>query len=112
MMEDWQLLEDYVRRGSESAFRSLVSRHLGLVYAAAFRQVNDSGLAEEVSQAVFILLARKARSLPRRTILAGWLFRTTRFVASRALRSEVRRQRREQQAVDMLHPGYSRPRRR
>ena len=100
-MDDWQLLQDYAERGSESAFRTLVGRHLGLVRAAALRQVNESALAEEVAQAVFILLARKARKLSRETVLAGWLFRTTRFVAARALRSEFRRQRREQEAVNM-----------
>ena len=100
-MEDWQLLQDYAERGSESAFRTLVGRHLGLVRAAALRQVNESALAEEVAQAVFILLARKARTLSRETVLAGWLFRTTRFVAARAARSEFRRQRREQEAVNM-----------
>jgi len=100
-MEDWQLLQDYAVRGSESAFRTLVGRHLGLVHSAALRQVNDHALAEEVSQAVFILLARKARTLSRQTLLTGWLFQTTRFVAARTLRSEHRRQRREQEAVNM-----------
>ena len=100
-MEDWQLIQDYAERGSQSAFRALVDRHLGLVYSAALRQVSDRALAEEVMQAVFILLARKARSLPRKTIVAGWLFQTTRFVAARTLRGELRRQRREQEAVNM-----------
>jgi RNA polymerase sigma factor (sigma-70 family) len=100
-MEDWQLLQDYAEHGSESAFRTLVGRHLGLVQAAALRQVNRSALAEEAVQAVFILLARKARKLSRQTALAGWLFQTTRFVALRTLRSEFRRQWREQEAVNM-----------
>src|SRR5438105_5262393 len=100
-MDDWQLLRDYAERGSETAFRALVGRHLNLVLSAALRQVNDPQLAEEISQAVFILLARKARSLRHGVVLAGWLFRTTRFVAARAIRAEQRRQRREQEAFEM-----------
>jgi len=101
MSEDWQLLDDYAERGSELGFRALVERHIGLVHAAALRQVQDRALAEEICQAVFTLLARKASSLPRRTVLAGWLFRTTSFVASRAIRAELRRQRREQEAASI-----------
>jgi RNA polymerase sigma factor (sigma-70 family) len=100
-MDDWQLLREYAERHSESAFRNLVERHLNLVHAAALRQVRDPPLAEEVTQAVFILLARKAGSFRSGIVLPGWLFRTTRFVAARALRSEQRRQRREQEAVLM-----------
>ncbi|HLP76737.1 MAG TPA: sigma-70 family RNA polymerase sigma factor, partial [Candidatus Paceibacterota bacterium] len=100
-MEDWQLINDFVTRGSELAFRQLVNRHLALVHSAALRQVRDTQLAQEVTQAVFILLARKAGGFSKATVLPGWLFRTTRFVATRALRSEIRRQRREQEAVQM-----------
>ena len=100
-MNDWQLLQDYAKRGSEAAFRALVQRHLGCIHAAAQRQVNDSQLAEEVTQAVFILLARKAGSFGREVVLPGWLFRTTRFVAARAVRSERRRQQREREAFEM-----------
>ena len=100
-MEDWQLLDTYARTGSEAAFAQLVERHLGLVHAAARRQVNDDALAADVAQAVFLLLARKAGSMGRKVVLAGWLFRTTRFVAARALRAELRLKRREQEAVAM-----------
>ena len=100
-MNDWQLLQDYVTRGSEAAFRGLTDRHLNLVYSAALRQVNDPQLAQEICQAVFILLARKAGSLKPGIVLAGWLFRTTRFVAARVRRGEQRRQRREQEALEM-----------
>ncbi len=102
-MQDWQLLEDYVTRNSEGAFQSLVARYLNLVRSTALRQVRNTSLAEEVAQAVFILLARKAARLrnSKSMVLGGWLYRTTRFVAARALRGELRRQRREQEAFQM-----------
>lgn len=100
-MEDHQLLNDYVAHGSEQAFGELVRRHLGLVHSTALRLLHDTQLAEEVCQAVFILLARKAVGFHVKTVLAGWLYRTTRFVAARALRAELRRRCREQEAFDM-----------
>src|SRR5439155_16237559 len=100
-MDDWKLLRDYVERNSGGAFRDLVDRYLALVRSVALRQVNDTQLAEEIVQAVFILLARKAGGFRRHIVLPAWLFRTTRFVAARALRAERRRERREQEAIQM-----------
>lgn len=100
-MDDWQLLDEFIRLGSEEAFRKLVERHAGMVVASAWRQVSDEQLAQDIAQAVFILLARKAKSLRRGTVLAGWLFQTTRFLAARAMRSEQRRHLREQEAFQM-----------
>jgi RNA polymerase sigma factor (sigma-70 family) len=103
-MDDWELLREYAKDGSEAAFTQLVQRHLDWVYSVARRQVADPALAEEVAQSVFALLARKANSLRPGTILGGWLFRTTRFVAARAARSEIRRKLREQSAAAMNAP--------
>jgi RNA polymerase sigma factor (sigma-70 family) len=100
-MDDRELLETYTRDRSEAAFSELVQRHLSWVYSVALRHVGDSSLAEEVAQSVFVLLARKAGSLRSGTILGGWLFRTTRFVANRAVRAEKRRRSREQTAASM-----------
>ncbi len=100
-MNDWELLQSWVQQRSDAAFTELVSRHLDLVYASALRQVREPELARDVSQAVFLALAQKAPRLSSKVILSGWLFRTTGFVAARALRSEARRKRWETEASTM-----------
>jgi RNA polymerase sigma factor (sigma-70 family) len=98
-MEDLELLQEYVKQGSEKAFATIVSRHIDLVYAAAYRRLGDKHLAEEVTQTVFIILARKAPRIGHGILLAPWLFRTARYAASDVLKSEYRRQQRERQAI-------------
>jgi RNA polymerase sigma factor (sigma-70 family) len=96
--DDMALLRDYARNNSEHAFAALVSRHVNLVYSVALRQVGDAHLAEEITQAVFIILARKADKLSQHTVLSGWLCRTARYASANALTIQRRRQRREQEA--------------
>src|SRR6185503_3498857 len=101
MSQDLQWLRAYATEGCEKSFAAIVERHHGLVYSAALRQVRDATLAEEVTQAVFVILARKASSLSQNTVLAGWLFRTTRFVALHAVRDLTRRKKHEKEAAQM-----------
>src|SRR5688572_21430437 len=96
---DHELLRLYAREKSEPAFATLVSRYVKLVYSAALRQVSEPQLAQDVTQSVFVLLARKAKSLPESVILSGWLYRAAGYVASDARRSESRRRKREEIAV-------------
>jgi len=98
MTDDMTLLREFAGHNSEEAFAALVSRHVNLVYSVALRQVRDPHLAEEITQAVFIILARKAKSLGPKTILSGWLCRTARYVSANALTMQRRRERREQEA--------------
>jgi RNA polymerase sigma factor (sigma-70 family) len=96
--DDMQLLQEYASGRSEEAFTALVSRHINLVYSAALRSVNNPSQAEEITQSVFLTLARKSGALRRGTLLSGWLYQTARLTASNFLRTETRRLRREHQA--------------
>src|SRR5580693_6896820 len=97
--DDMQLVSDYIVGHSEHAFETLISRHINLVYSAAVRQVRDPDMAQEVTQAVFILLARKAGTLGADTILPSWLHRAANFAAADALKIQRRRAQREQEAM-------------
>jgi RNA polymerase sigma factor (sigma-70 family) len=102
MTDSQQLLDQFVRSGSDLAFRELVARYVDLVYSTAFRLVDGNAhQAQDVAQEVFVDLARQAPSLPNDVQLGGWLHRHTCFVASHFLRRERRRQFRERQAVEM-----------
>ena len=99
-MQDWRLLREYVEQGSETAFAQLVKTHLNLVYATCLREVREPALAEDATQVVFLILARKANSIREGTPLAGWLFNTARFTAKNALKRETRRRIHEQRATE------------
>ena len=100
-LSDQQLLRDYTERRSEAAFTELVRRHVDLVYSAALRMVRDVHLAEDVTQSAFVALAQSAGQLSDRHILSGWLHRTAQNIASKSVRSDVRRRAREQEVVAM-----------
>lgn len=96
-LDDIALLRQFAADRSEAAFDQLVSRHAGFVHSAALRQVRDPQWAAEITQAVFLILARKAARISDKTILTGWLFKTTRFVALAQVRAEVKRRQHEQE---------------
>ena len=96
--DDSALLRQYLEDRSDAAFAALVARHINLVYSVALRHVGDPHQAEEITQAVFILLASKAAQLRHDKALSSWLFQATRLTASNFVRGETRRHRREQEA--------------
>jgi RNA polymerase sigma factor (sigma-70 family) len=96
--DDMALVREYAAQRSERAFETLVSRYVNLVHSASLRQTRDPQWAAEITQTVFMILSRKAGKLGPNTILPGWLYRTTRYVSSAALKMQRRRERREREA--------------
>lgn len=100
-----ELLEAFIGEGSEAAFNELIQQHVDLVYSAAVRITGNEQLAQDAVQFVFVALAKDARSvLPKLKVgapLSGWLHTTARNVASKLVRTEVRRRAREKEALSM-----------
>ncbi len=99
-MDDRQLLKQFTQHNSQQAFAALTARYLSLVYSTCRRELDDADLAEDVTQAVFLVLARKAPTLRREVVLSGWLFQTARFAARNARTLETRRKACEAKAAD------------
>jgi RNA polymerase sigma factor (sigma-70 family) len=97
--DDWGLLAAYATGRDEQAFAALVRRHVNLVYCAAARRVGDRHLAEDVTQAVFLILANKAKSMRHDGPLSAWLLTTVRYAAANALKMESRRHKHESRAA-------------
>ena len=103
-MQDNALLTQYAQNRSDAAFSQLVARHLPLVYRTCRRELASDTLAEDAAQVVFLLLARKAKSLRAGPSLAGWLYQTSVFVAKDIRKQEARRTRREEAVMQQaLH---------
>ncbi len=98
---DSSLIAEFNARRSEEAFAALVRQHVNLVFATALRQVGDAGAAEEITQNVFVALAQAAGKLRSHPTIAGWLHQTALNKSREWLRSELRRRRREQVAVNL-----------
>ena len=98
---DAELMATFAQTRSDVAFTSLVERHAGWVYATAYRQLRDPHLAEDATQAVFILLCRRANQMKKEQSqkLSGWLFLTARYTAQSILRSRRRSQHHEKLAA-------------
>ena len=90
-MADQELLKRYVETADQSAFAQVARRHVNWVNSMARRIVKDEALAADVTQAVFILLARRARSVAGKSVLSTWLFNVTRYTSLNARRTEARR---------------------
>jgi RNA polymerase sigma factor (sigma-70 family) len=100
---DRELLDRFTKNESDEAFAAIVDRYIHLVHSLALRHTANPHYAEEITQAVFIILARKAASLDRGTILSGWLYHTARLTAANFSRSELRRSNREHESFMQSH---------
>src|SRR5687767_12813813 len=97
-MDDNLLLREYVDNASEEAFSTIVNRHVNKVYSVALRHTRNPHQAEEITHAVFVILAKKSCRLGKSVVLSGWLYQTARLTALTFIRSEIRRARREEEA--------------
>jgi uncharacterized protein (TIGR03435 family) len=95
--DDFALLRAYAERGSEEAFAVLVARHVNKVYSAALRYTGNADSAREITQAVFVILARKGPRLGRGVIVSGWLYQTVRWASVAFVRGAIRRRQREEE---------------
>jgi RNA polymerase sigma factor (sigma-70 family) len=98
MHDDRRLLREYLE-GSPAALDELIRRHLGLVYSSALRQVGDAALAEDVTQAVFLILMKKAGTIRGQMAVGGWLISVTRNVAINAMKKRTTDRTNEQKAA-------------
>jgi RNA polymerase sigma factor (sigma-70 family) len=85
---DEALIAAFGKSASDEAFAALVKKYLGVVLGIAVRRTGDRGLAEEIAQNVFTILARKARRLKPGAPLAGWIHRATMIECAEAMRRE------------------------
>jgi RNA polymerase sigma factor (sigma-70 family) len=106
-MDDLELLWEYARSGSHELFARVAQRYVDLIYSAALRQTRDPHVADDVVQAVLIILMHKAAKLKPGTILAGWLLKATRYASLDALKMSARRKRHEQEAARMRRETQS-----
>ena len=100
-LTDAQLLDRHVSHGDELAFKALVQRHGPMVLAVCRGILNDANDADDAFQAVFLLLARKARSLWINDSLGGWLHRVSCRIAFRVKADTVRRRQEERRAAEL-----------
>ncbi len=99
-LSDAQLLQRFAQQRDEAAFEVLVWRHGTMVLNVAQRLLHQSADAEDVFQATFLTLARKASAIRRGTSVASWLYKVAYRLALRARQSAARRQRYEQPGIE------------
>jgi DNA-directed RNA polymerase specialized sigma24 family protein len=89
-VSDRELLERFTSARDDAAFTLLLRRHGPMVFGLARRVVGDLQTAEDIVQATFVTLARKAASIHRAEGLACWLHAVALRLALRARHGEER----------------------
>ena len=105
VLTDGQLLGRFLREREAQAFTTLVHRHASMVLTVARRVLRDVHDAEDVFQATFLVLAKKAGSIRRRRALAGWLYQVAYHLALRAKAEKARRHSQQRQVQAMASAG-------
>src|SRR5436309_1405535 len=90
-MDDLELLWEFGRSRSPAAFETVARRYVDLIYSSALRQVRDPHVADDVTQAVLIVMMNKAAKLPARTVLPSWLLKVTRYACMDVMKMDARR---------------------
>ena len=103
-LADAQLLEQFAAHRDEGAFEVLVCRHGPMIFGVCRRILGNSHDAEDAFQATFLVLARKAASIARRELVAGWLYAVARQTAKKARALKARKQTHERQVAHMIEP--------
>ena len=103
-MSDGQLLKQFIRERSETAFTSLVRRHASMVFAVCRRVIGDQHIAEDALQAVFLVLARRASSIRPQEQVGNWLYGVAHRTALRARAKLTRYRSKKKQVLAMPHP--------
>src|SRR5689334_3463830 len=96
--DDWSCLRRYATEHDERAFAQIVQKHVNLVFSSALRRVGNRQTAEDVTQAVFVILAKKAHRIRNGGALSAWLLRCVRYASANAIKMEQRRRKREEAA--------------
>jgi len=109
MQTDQDLVARLREDDPSPALRELFRRHGRMVERTVLRQVRDEHLAQDVCQAVFWILLRKAGSLKEPGEIGGWLHRTATLAARNALRMEARRRQHEEAARKMTRTTAGKP---
>ena len=97
---DRELVLAFGKRGDPTLFEALFDRHKDMVYGACLRILSDPQLAQDASQAVFLLLAQRVGRVREGSAVAGWLYLTACRCARHLARSERRRAYHEAQAAE------------
>jgi RNA polymerase sigma factor (sigma-70 family) len=97
-LPDGVLLEQFARRADEEAFAALMRRFGPLVWSVSLRGTWHEQDAEDVYQATFLLLARKAKSIRKSGSVSSWLYGVAHRLAQRT-RAEAARRRQLEQRV-------------